>query len=543
MQSLRTRKPSEHRSKGQARPDRTKPRDGRKSTRVDDKIKKRMSMRYVDISSPTESGIPAMPALPFGVRPEQLRNQSELIKDESQVKEDTKAADLKVLDKDDFDPDAFLKVKMAHSTEAELRTLQSSLQSLKDGVQQDLQRNVFKNYAEFVIVSKEVSTLENEMLEFKDSLAEWKGMPSLLHIDDSASVAERRRNVRSSIADLKVLYANQMQNLHTQIEGSTKFVPTTAGRHVIAEMDGIVALNPATYRVDHSCRFVLLDDSVLVARRRRRRNNTESEKLIAERCWPLNEMLVLDTKDTSSMMNVFKIRHNKETHVYRTEVAADKKNLLSQFRHVAEELAAKRQKEREGEHQRRKSLWASSSTNDRTSMAYGGTEVPPMPDFLANLMDKSEMGSSSAKEKVERDTRWIGEFADDLTVAIALRKWDEAVTLVEEGAGPAARNTFLNMRSDVMRKSIRAITFEGSVGMYVADLAIVVFTGVKHTADWFLASFKENEVASAFVEWAKHQIEIFAEMFRKQVYSPDVHAKTVDEAIKATQLQSKKARD
>ena len=45
------------------------------------------------------------------------------------------------------------------------------------------------SYAEFVIVSKEVSTLENEMLEFKDSLAEWKGMPSLLHIDDSASLA------------------------------------------------------------------------------------------------------------------------------------------------------------------------------------------------------------------------------------------------------------------------------------------------------------------------------------------------------------------
>ena len=57
------------------------------------------------------------------------------------------------------------------------------------------------------------------------------------------------------------------------------------------------------------------------------------------------------------MTNVFKIRHGKETHVYRTDIAADKKNLLSQFRHVAEELAAKKRKEREGEHQRRKSMW------------------------------------------------------------------------------------------------------------------------------------------------------------------------------------------
>lgn len=58
------------------------------------------------------------------------------------------------------------------------------------------------------------------------------------------------------------------------------------------------------------------------------------------------------------MTNVFKIRHNKETHVYRTEVAGDKRALLTQFRRVAEELAAKRRKEREGEHQRRKSMWA-----------------------------------------------------------------------------------------------------------------------------------------------------------------------------------------
>ena len=127
------------------------------------------------------------------------------------------------------------------------------------------------------MVSKEVSTLESEMQELKEALNEWKNMPSLLHIDDSASVAgafpvvlaetytdiatERRRNVRSSIADLRVLYANQMQTLHAQIEGSSKFVPTTPGRHVITEIDSIYALNSATYKVDHSCRFVLLDDA------------------------------------------------------------------------------------------------------------------------------------------------------------------------------------------------------------------------------------------------------------------------------------------
>ena len=63
-------------------------------------------------------------------------------------------------------------------------------------------------------------------------------------------------------------------------------------------------------------------------------------------------------------------------------------------------------------------------------------------------------------------------------------------------AGSAARNTLLRTRSQVIKSHIRNIRFEGNIGAYIADLAIVCFTGIKHTADWFLASFKENEVAS-----------------------------------------------
>ena len=73
-------------------------------------------------------------------------------------------------------------------------------------------------------------------------------------------------------------------------------------------MDGIWELNAATYKVISMVRFVILDDAVLVARRRRggapttgTTNAAETAgKLVAERCWPLNEMLVLDTKDTAS---------------------------------------------------------------------------------------------------------------------------------------------------------------------------------------------------------------------------------------------------
>lgn len=179
----------------------------------------------------------------------------------------------------------------------------------------------------------------------------------------------------------------------------------------------------------------------------------------------LSEMLVLDTKDTPRtfvicppirplmplypvMSNVFKIRHGKETLVYRTEISADKKILLSQFRHVAEELAAKKRKEREGENERRKSLWTApdvslvlinfSVASDLTYILQRNShlfeKLPTMPDWMAELAQKAGAASGgSMEEKAEGDARWIGEFADELTVAIALREWNQAVTLIEEG--------------------------------------------------------------------------------------------------------------
>ena len=56
-----------------------------------------------------------------------------------------------------------------------------------------------------------------------------------------------------------------------------------------------------------------------------------------------------------------------------------------------------------------------------------------MPDWMAELAQKAGAVSGSLEEKAEGDARWISDFADELTVAIALREWDQAVTLVEQG--------------------------------------------------------------------------------------------------------------
>lgn len=66
----------------------------------------------------------------------------------------------------------------------------------------------------------------------------------------------------------------------------------------------------------------------------------------------------------------------------------------------------------------------------RSSHAF--EKLPSMPDWMADLAQKSGVGSS-AQDKAEGDARWVSDFADRLTVAIALREWEQAVSLVEEG--------------------------------------------------------------------------------------------------------------
>jgi hypothetical protein len=153
------------------------------------------------------------------------------------------------------------------------------------------------------------------MLELKELLSDYKSMPSMLNIPDPTSLTSATLSTykRSSVADLRILYFNQMQTLHASIEGAAKFVPTTPGRHVVGEFENVMSLNAATYRIISKVKFVVLDDAVLVASRRRRRNagggdgagSTVNEgKLVAEKCWPLTEMLVLDTKDSASEMGL-----------------------------------------------------------------------------------------------------------------------------------------------------------------------------------------------------------------------------------------------
>lgn len=82
----------------------------RSKNRIDDKIKKRMSARYAEISSPTQlTDIPGMPSfIPAGEGALSPQNADEEVRDRGDSREEAKASldDKKLLSAEDFDPAA-----------------------------------------------------------------------------------------------------------------------------------------------------------------------------------------------------------------------------------------------------------------------------------------------------------------------------------------------------------------------------------------------------------------------------------------------------
>ncbi|WWC73016.1 uncharacterized protein I206_106981 [Kwoniella pini CBS 10737] len=512
--------------------------------------------------------------------------------------------DLNELNKEDFNLNDYLRRTLTGADEEEKKRFKAALMREKGKNKKELQKNVFRHYAEFVTISKEISTLENDMLDLKDLLGQWKDLPQLMGMADTLAPTldksgniERRRTQRNSVMDLQNLYKSQLTQLWSTVEGSQKYLPLVPGRHLVFETHNFVELNAATYKAKQNVSMFLLNDLLLIAGRRRMKSATPAEggekekergRMVAERCWVLADLVVVDVKDSGDLTNALKIRRGKEVCVYRTSQPEDKKSLLAAFRQVSQELGEKKRKESEKEQERRKSMWHGEKPGGPSS----GT--PVLPGLMSSGRPLSTIGMSMADSK---DLRWIDEYGDELTMAIARRDWEESVKFAERGRdllktvssnqsalslltakldqltptlinqilhdlsssqirknqtatlvsylnrlgySDQARDVFLRARKDLMLKRIRSIKCEGDISIYISELSVVCFTIIRHTSDWFINAFKENMMASGFTTWAKEQIETFADMFRRQVYAPNVDQSVVDECLRVTASHNRK---
>ncbi|ODN73316.1 hypothetical protein L202_07862 [Cryptococcus amylolentus CBS 6039] len=618
----------------------------KRKSKVGDKIKKRLSMRYTDNQS--FSIAPPMPSQPDYLDNDPYGGMEELPPDggaggtmfneygspefnESAFTEPLRVTDrssdrqehfadegirrrgatdataneewdLTQLGDEKLDLQAYVKKVLTGADEEEKKRLKAALLRERQSNKKELQRLVFKHYAEFVTISKEISTLENDMLELRELLGQWKDLPQLMGMEDTLAPTldkngnlERKRTQRNSVLDLQNLYRTQLTQLWSIVEGSQKYLPVVPGRHLVFESHNVIELNAATYKPKQSCSMFLLSDVLLIAGKRRMKGGGGAEvgtqdkekergRLVAERCWNLSELVIVDVKDGGDLVNVIKVQRGKEYCVYKTNKSDEKRAILSAFKQISRELNEKKRKDNEKEQERRKTMWLGGNDKGGDSLSVMGTPGRALSTIGLSMTDS-------------KDLRWIDEFGDDLTMAVATRDWEKALALVEKGQALAktiesdpsahalittrldqllptfvsslchdlsspslrktasarlislliqldrselARDTFLKARREIMMRRVRSIKCEGDISSYINELAVVCFTIVRHTSDWYMNAFKESRMASGFVTWAKEQIETFVDLFRRQVDVPDVDQSVVDECLHVTASQNRK---
>lgn len=388
---------------------------------------------------------------------------------------------------------------------------------MKNRTSVDLQHNVYQNRTQFIKISKEAEKLKGEMRTLRQLMSE---LTSTLGQTASAAnsngdiISARKAANRSSVANLEVLRANQLQQLWKEVEGSQKFLPAIPGRHVIWRSGKWVELNAATWKAKRKVVLLLLNDHLLIAAEKKQRNDpalqTAREKKsaiehVAQRCWPLQDVQVADLSSKSKLggqegkaaQYAINVRVGSESFTYAVYQAelSEKNTFLSTFRKAVEEL----RKTHEAEIEER--------GRAQDSVNYFATRDPNIlkkTDLMESLSDNVVNNRASMFVDVDgkqQSIRWVESQLDELDIDIALQRFEDAVKKVER-----LKALSKNIRGNAMAQGI--VTFK--VNERASKLANVLvkqlveqnnwISSVRRHTTWIVRLGFEDRAREAYLE-------------------------------------------
>ena len=206
-----------------------------------------------------------------------------------------------------------------------------------------------------------------------------------------------------------------------------------------------VELDNATYKSRRSMQIFLLNDHILIASRKKRKmdgpnadNRGPMTKLVADRCWHLLDVEVVDmagTGESSSGRNkladaiMVRGAGQNESFIYRTEKPEDlsKGTLILNIRKTVEELRRTVQSEREA------------TNKAKETINYFASRDPGLlqkTDLLETLSDVKDM--LIEVDGKQQNLRWVEAQMDELDIDIALQQVEPAVVRIEKMKSLAA---------------------------------------------------------------------------------------------------------
>lgn len=476
------------------------------------------------------------------------------------------------LSSENFDVKQFVRdVALKYDTQREWLQHKRRVQGMADRTAMQLKQNVIKNYVLFIDSSKEISSLEAEMYQLSHYLHEQHDLTRSLQ---NQSIMEASRG---TMQDMELAEKQEKHSISVLLE-------TVEGSSIVTEVsDRYLVHSGLLYELEHESykevRAFLLNDSLMTATSVEKRRGPVKYRI--QSLYELENMAIVDVKDTDTLKFAFKILMFPVSHLYQVESEEDKRQWIqllerTKQKHKEEVDATKRDTVRK---LRSQSIESSVSSAFSKVIVGGGS---PTKGGGGGGVEGPPMGLERKQSEVLVDDS-IKEVPERLDVLIAQREFDEAVEVITRtrtfirgfGDTQALRNIRarlnhrVNLLSDVLKKELEAspsgslrggpraarkavgllielgrsaeactlflenyrqiilhdledVKMEGAVNLYVSNYAATFFTGLRNAATEFERAFDKNYGSySTFIDWCNNLLKLFAEKCSTVIFRPE----------------------
>ncbi|XP_061609879.1 exocyst complex component 8 [Phyllopteryx taeniolatus] len=475
----------------------------------------------------------------------------------------------KLLESPNFHPQNYVKQLSQQSDgDRDLQEHRQKIQNLADETAQNLKKNVYKNYRQFIETAKEISYLESEMYQLSHILTEQKSImesitQALLSTDKDETSKEMQAAFPKESEELK---QRSLTSLLEKVEGG-KTIMDTPGRHLVYNGD-LVEFDVDNMSPVQKVHAFLMNDCLLIATWLANRRGAVKYKYNA--LYDLESFAVVNVKDNPPMKDMFKILMFPDSRIFQAENSKIKKEWLEILDETKKNKASKERGKKE-------------------------EEMPTSPvraEVSTNPFDQDDDEQGEVEESVDLGLEWIQELPEDLDVCIAQRDFEGAVDLLDKlneylkeepltpkvkelrakvdervrqltdvlvfelspdrslrggpqatrravsqlirlGQSTKACELFLKNRAAAVHTAIRQLRIEGATLLYIHKLCNIFFTGLLETAKEFQMDFAGNTGCySAFVVWSRSAMTMFVDAFSKQVFESKESLSTASECVK-----------
>ncbi|KAI9290805.1 hypothetical protein K502DRAFT_297940 [Neoconidiobolus thromboides FSU 785] len=373
---------------------------------------------------------------------------------------------------EEFNPQEYLETLLEGEQWNNLKSFYTLLQETSEKSSLNLQSHVYRNYKEFVNISKEISQLETGMFELRDLINELQSIGNSLSNNSigltcndgndiyllinlckiNNKLGPKKNNNGQAEGDntnggqesLDETNRKELAKLWKAVQGAQDYLPYIEDRRPLLESPGWKELDHSNFRFKRNAHFFLLTDSLLVATRAKRQTIIDIKAgsgtkmgLMARCCVKFSDMTLGDIKDSNEVKDAFKIIQKNEIYVFCARNKEEKKKFL---RGVARATA-------DYFRQMHQKALLETSKKVGESLELADTKT-------INSLIKT--GNSNNKSVLTSD------FWDSLDIAIAQHSYKEAVDLILEAkqALKSASKTITKNCNDIqdLKQRIQSLT-------------------------------------------------------------------------------------